>query len=65
MVLKIFKFLSSIFDHVEKQRDKTDQVNFKIYDLTTWVKHNCNTHIDQYLKKQRQSGNEIWSVNRA
>ena len=24
----------------------------------------CNAHIDQYLKKQRQSGNEIWSVNR-
>ena len=26
--------------------------------------NNGNTHIDQYLKKQRESGNEIWSVNR-
>ena len=23
----------------------------------------CNTHIDQYLKKLGQSGNEFWSVN--
>ena len=28
-VLKIFKFLSSIFCHIEKQLDKKDKVNFK------------------------------------
>ena len=39
-------------------------VNFKIYDVTTWLTNNCNTHIAQYLTKERQSDNEIWSVNR-
>ena len=24
----------------------------------------CNTHTAQYLKKKRQSDNEIWSVNK-
>ena len=28
------------------------------------IQINKNTHIDQYLKKQRQPDNEIWSVNR-
>ena len=36
---------------------------FKFYDVTTWLTNNYNTHIDEYLKKQRQSNNEIWSVN--
>ena len=26
-------------------------VNFNIYDITTWLTNNCNTHIAQYLKK--------------
>ena len=51
LVLKIVKFLSSIFGHVEKRLDQKDKVNFKIYDVTTWLTNNCNTHIDQYLKK--------------
>ena len=38
-------------------------VNFKTCDVTIWAKDNNDTHIIQYLKKQRQSGNEIWSVN--
>ena len=29
-------------------------VDFKIYDVTTWLTNNCNAHIDLYLKKQRQ-----------
>ena len=37
-VLKIFIFLYW-------------RVNFKIYDVTTWLTNNCNTHIVQYLKK--------------
>ena len=63
-VLKIFKFLSWLFGHVEKRLDLKDQVNFEIYDVTAWLKNNCNTHIAQYLKKKTQSDNEIWSVNR-
>ena len=63
-VLMIFKFLSCLFGHVGKWLDWKDQVNFKIYGITTWLTNNCNTHIYQYLKKERQSGNEIWSVNR-
>ena len=35
-VLKIFKFLSLPFGHVEKRFGQKDEVNFKIYDLTTW-----------------------------
>ena len=38
-------------------------VNFRIYDITDWTMNNGNTHIVQYFKKKRQSGNEIWSVN--
>ena len=62
-VLKIFKFLSWLFGHVEKPLDWEDEVNFEIYDVTTWLTNNCNTYIAQYLKKLRQSDNEIWSVN--
>ena len=30
-----------------------------MYGLTTWEKNNCNTYIDQYFKKKRQSDNEL------
>ena len=40
------------------------KVNFKIHDVTTWLTVNCNTHIAQYLMKQRQLDNETWSINR-
>ena len=49
--LKIFKFLSCLFGHVEKQLYQKYKVNFKIYDVTIWEKHNCNTRIAQYLKE--------------
>ena len=39
------------FGHAEKRLDEKDKVNFKIYDVTTWLTSNCNTYIDQYLKK--------------
>ena len=63
-VLKIFKFLSSFFGHVAKQLNQNDKFNFKICDATAWLPNNCNTHIVQYLGKERQSDKEIWSVNR-
>ena len=50
-VLKICKFLSWLFGHLRKRFDYWDQVNFKIYDATTWKTNNCNAHIGQYLKK--------------
>ena len=34
---KILKFLSWLFGHAAKQLDKKDQVNFKFYDVTTWL----------------------------
>ena len=35
-----------------------------MFDLITWKTSNCNIHITEYLKKNMQSDNEIWSVNR-
>ena len=43
-VLKIFKFLSSIFGQVEKQLDQEDMVNFKIYGVKAWETNNGNIH---------------------
>ena len=50
-VLKIFKFLSCLFGHVEKRLDWKDQVNFKIYDVTFRETNDCNKLISKYLKK--------------
>ena len=50
-VLKIFKFMSWLFGHVEKRLNSKDKFSFKIYDATVWLTNNRNTHIDQYLKK--------------
>ena len=48
---KIFKFLSCLFGRVETRLDLKDKVNFKIYEVTTWLRNNCNTDIDHYFKK--------------
>ena len=56
-VLKIFKFLSCLFDRVAKRLDKKDKVNFKFYDVTAWLTINCNTHycpISREVKTIRQ-----------
>ena len=63
-ILKIFKFLSWLFGHVAKRLDKKVKVVFKFYDVTAWLTNNRTTYIAQYFKKQSQSDNEIWSVNR-
>ena len=39
-VLKLFKFLSCLFGHVEKCLDKKDKVNFEICDVITWLTNN-------------------------
>ena len=63
-VLEICMFLSWLFGYWEKQLDKEAKVNFETYDITDWTANNYFTHIAQYLKKEIQSGNEIWSVNK-
>ena len=54
LLVLIFKFLSLIFGHIKKRLDQ--KVNFKIYDVRTWLTNNCNTNINQYFKKQ---GNQV------
>ena len=44
-------FLSWLLDHVGQRLDWKDQVNFKIYDVSTWLTKNYNIHLGQYLKK--------------
>ena len=41
----------------KKQLNQKDQVIFEIYDITAWVKNNCNTHIAQY---SRIKNNQTW-----
>ena len=41
-VLKLFQLVSQRFGHVQKRLDEKDKVNFKIYDVATWVTNNCN-----------------------
>ena len=50
-VLKVFKFVSSLFGHLVKRLDYKDEVNFKVHDFTAWLTNNSNIHIPQYLKK--------------
>ena len=52
------------FSHVTKWFDRKDKINFKFYKIAAWETNNCHTHITQYLKKQRQSNNKSWSINR-
>ena len=48
-VLKMFKFSSWLFGHVEKTAWLERKDNFEIYDVTAWLTMNYNTHITQYL----------------
>ena len=57
-------FCLNFFGRIAKEFDWKDKVNFKTYDVTTWLTNKCNTHVVQYLEKYRQSDNDIWSVNR-
>ena len=50
-VLKMFKLLSWLFGHVLKRLGWKNKVNLEIYDVTAWLRNNCNIHILQYLKK--------------
>ena len=50
-ILKISKFLYSLFGHTQKCLDYKDKVNFKLYEVTTWLTKNYTTHFAQYLTK--------------
>ena len=69
--LKIFSFsrylhfCPEFFVYVGKGFDKKAKVNFKTYEVTSLnTSNHYNIHIARYLKKHKQSGNEIWSVDR-
>ena len=53
---------STVFSYLGKRLHQKAKFRLKTYDVTDWITHNYNTHISQYLTKQRQSFNEIWSV---
>ena len=53
LFLRFLSFYTDFFGHVGKRLDKKAEVNFEIYDVTTWGTSNYNTHIAQYLKKQK------------
>ena len=55
-VLKMFKFLSWLFRHVEKWLDSKDKVNFKIYDVTTWLK---TIEIHKLTNISRRTDNQV------
>ena len=61
---RYLNFCPDIFGSVGKWLDKKAKNNSKIYDVTDWETNNYNTLIAQYLKKERQPDNEIWSANR-
>ena len=48
--LKIFTFLYWVFSYLEKQLDKKEKFNFRIYGVTDWTTNDYNKHINQYLK---------------
>ena len=44
---QVYTFLSWVFGHI----DWKDKVNFKLYDVTTWLTNSYNARIPQYLTK--------------
>ena len=64
LFLRYFNFCSDFFGHVEKRLDEKANINFKISDVIGWKKNDYNAHTTQKLKKERESDNEIWIVNR-
>ena len=58
---RYLSFCPDFFGRVAKRLDQKNKVNFKIYDVTPWLTNNCNRHIAQYLEKEKQIDNEVWS----
>ena len=54
-VLEIFQFLLWTFSHVGKRLDKKTKLNFKIYDVTQWIRSHYHTEeIAHKVKAIRQ-----------
>ena len=53
-VLKIFKFLSLSFVHVEKKARLEEKGHFKIHDITTWLKI-VATYISLYMSRSKRN----------
>ena len=56
--------LFDVFNHVEKRSGKIAEIDFKNYDVKVYTRSKYKTHIAQYLKKEIQTDNEIWSFNK-
>ena len=56
-------FCSDFFSDVGKQLDKKAKVNFKIYNFPNWETNNYNTHVAQYLKKDKSNSGQIIEYN--
>ena len=61
------RYINFCLDFLVMQKKRLDskvKVNFKIFDVINWLTNKCNTHIVQYLTRQRQPDSEMRSVNR-
>ena len=54
-----FDFCSEVLGHVGKRFDKKAKGNLIRFYVMNWETNNCNTHITQFLKKQRLPENEF------
>ena len=61
---RYLSFYHNLLVMQEKWLDQKVKVNSNIHDVTTQLTSSCNTHIAQYLSKQKQPDNETWSINR-
>ena len=61
---RYLNFCYHFFGLVGKRFDNKAKINFKSYDVAVWETNNYNTHIAKYHKKEKQSDNKIWSVNK-
>ena len=65
-ILKIFKFLSWLSGHQKKWFDLKYKVNFKIYDVTTWLTNNYYiyiAHISQSKDNQAMKFGQLIKCN--
>ena len=54
-VWRYLDFRPGIFGHLGERVDKKTEVNFKIYDNTSWETNNHNTHVIQEAKGSDQN----------
>ena len=51
IIISYLRKLGSVGSAKQEINLVSAKVNFKMYDVTAWLKNNCNTHIAQYLEK--------------